>query len=108
LSLLLNVPHQPYAFHQVMRSMFVHLRLATESRNLDFLVDLDKSIDMVSNFSSPENITHINQVARYAAYEVQGESPVRISKLLEENPNEDGIVIGDETRLRQIITNLAT
>ena len=38
---------KPYKFHQVMRSLFVPLRLATDARRLEFITDLDKSIDEV-------------------------------------------------------------
>ncbi len=39
---------KPYKFHQVMRSLFVPLRLATDARRLEFITDLDTSIDDVS------------------------------------------------------------
>lgn len=47
------------------------------------------------------------QIARRAAYEALGESPERIDKHIAEYPDVEGIVLGDESRLRQIITNLA-
>ncbi|PCH36400.1 hybrid sensor histidine kinase [Wolfiporia cocos MD-104 SS10] len=84
---------KPYSFHQVMRSMFVPLQLATDARGLDFVTDLDKNID---------------DVARRALYEALGESKAVIDKHFKDLPDEDGIVVGDETRLRQIITNLAS
>lgn len=40
---------QPYAFHKVMRSMFMPLQLATDARGLEFETDLDTTIDDVSN-----------------------------------------------------------
>ena len=53
-------------------------------------------------------IISLKQVARQAAYEaIGGESMDSIEKHIEEHPDVDGIVTGDETRLRQIITNLA-
>ena len=53
-------------------------------------------------------ITPLKQVARQAAYEaIGGESIESIEKHIEEHPDVDGMVTGDETRLRQIITNLA-
>ena len=76
-----------------MRSLFVPLRLATDARGLEFVTDLD---------------AHIDKVARKALYEAQGESADGIAHQLSEAPDEDGIVVGDETRLRQIITNLGS
>ena len=38
---------KPYKFHQVMRSLFVPLRMATDARKLEFVTDLDHSIDGV-------------------------------------------------------------
>ena len=75
-----------------MRSLFVPLRLATNARGLEFITNLDPNID---------------KVTRRALYEAQGESADAIARQLSEIPDEDGIVVGDETRLRQIITNLA-
>ncbi|KIP05565.1 hypothetical protein PHLGIDRAFT_128820 [Phlebiopsis gigantea 11061_1 CR5-6] len=78
---------------KVMRSLFVPLRLATDARGLEFITNLDTTID---------------KVARKAFYETRGESPEAVARHLSENPDEEGIVVGDETRLRQIITNLAS
>ena len=38
---------KPYPFHQVMRSMFVPLQMATDARHLQLVTDLDESIDKV-------------------------------------------------------------
>ncbi|PIL24591.1 hypothetical protein GSI_12475 [Ganoderma sinense ZZ0214-1] len=84
---------KPYKFHQVMRSLFVPLRMATDARRLEFVTDLDHSID---------------EVARRALYEAMAEPVDEIEAKLKEHPDEDGIVVGDETRLRQVITNLAS
>ncbi|KAF7795011.1 hypothetical protein EIP86_006155 [Pleurotus ostreatoroseus] len=84
---------RPYPFHQVMRSLFVPLKLATNARSLEFVVDLDRRID---------------EVARRAMYEALGLTEEEIQKRLVEAPDEDGIVVGDEVRLRQVITNLAS
>ena len=81
---------KPYAFHKVMRSLFVPLQLATSARSLRFITELDKSID---------------NIARKTMYEAMALSDEEIAKRMA--LDEDGIVVGDETRLRQIITNLA-
>ncbi|GLB41632.1 putative his Kinase A (phosphoacceptor) domain containing protein [Lyophyllum shimeji] len=84
---------RPYGFHQVMRSLFIPLRLTTNARGLELETELDPRID---------------QVARRAAYEAMGESAEAINKHMFEHPDVDGVVIGDESRLRQIITNLTS
>ena len=84
----------PYSFHSVMRSLFVPLRLATDARGLELIIDLDDRIDTA---------------ARRAAYEAMGMTPVEVASSLAEAPADDSVgrVMGDETRLRQIVTNLA-
>ncbi|KAK7056448.1 hypothetical protein VNI00_003003 [Paramarasmius palmivorus] len=87
---------RPYAFHQVMRSLFLPLKLATNHRKLELVTELDPNID---------------EVARRAAHAYMGEDPASIERHLKENPSgEDnwGIVVGDELRLRQVVTNLAS
>ncbi|KAG5219359.1 Tco5 histidine kinase [Salix suchowensis] len=69
------------------------LRLATDARGLELVINLDPNIDLA---------------ARCAAYEAMKISPEDTKKILSEYPDLDGIVVGDETRLRQIITNLAS
>lgn len=84
---------RPYGFHQVMRSLFIPLRLTTNARGLDLEIELDPRID---------------QVARRAAYEAMGQSNEVITQHMLDHPHVEGVVIGDESRLRQIITNLAS
>jgi osomolarity two-component system, sensor histidine kinase SLN1 len=55
-------------------------------------------------FKSSLNVT---QAARRAAYNALGEGPETIDGHLKAQPDCAGIVVGDETRLRQIVTNLA-
>lgn len=92
---------KPYAFHAVIRTLFVPLRMATDARNLELVTHLDKTIDEVGCARVTLNHRLISQVACYAA-----------CKATEEDPNvmsgeEDGVVLGDALRLRQIINNLA-
>ena len=75
-----------------MRSFFIPLRMATDARGLEFITDLDPTID---------------EVARAALRDYQGENGDVIARLIQETQTEDGLVVGDETRLRQIVTNLA-
>ena len=81
---------KPYAFHAVVRSLFIPLRMATDARNLELVTSLDDAID---------------KVARQAAYEAVGEDPAELEKYADKE--EDGVVLGDAIRLRQIINNLA-
>jgi hypothetical protein len=48
---------QPYAFHHVLRSLFIPLRLATNARQLELVTDLDPIIDQVSNGCSHSCLT---------------------------------------------------
>lgn len=75
--------------------MFIPLQLDTNARGLEFVTDLDINID---------------EVARRAEYKFLGMSDEEIEQCLKNKSSGDsawGMVVGDETRLRQIITNLA-
>ncbi|KAL0574306.1 hypothetical protein V5O48_007644 [Marasmius crinis-equi] len=85
--------NRPYVFHQTMRSMFMTLQLTTEARNLNLITNLDPSIDLV---------------ARRAAYQAMDEREDAIARHLRDHPDVEGVVIGDEARFRQIVTNLAS
>ncbi|KAJ7491943.1 hypothetical protein FB451DRAFT_1216444 [Mycena latifolia] len=88
-----EVSSRPFAFHTTMRSLFVPLQLATDSRGQDFVAHLDPNID---------------RVARRAAYQAMGEAPDVIRQHMKEHPEIAGVVTGDHVRLRQIVTNLAS
>ena len=81
-----------YPFHKIMRSLFILLHMATDAHGLSFITELDKGI---------------NEMSCKVLYEAQGMSEQEVIKRMVEHPEEDGIVVGDETHLRQIITNLA-
>ncbi|TDL16755.1 hypothetical protein BD410DRAFT_901857 [Rickenella mellea] len=85
--------NQPYNFHQAIRAMLVPLRLAANARGLQLQINLDRDID---------------KVARIAASQASGMTPDSIEQDLRENADGDGIVVGDEMRLRQVVTNLAS
>lgn len=80
---------RPFSLHQAMRSIFGPLRIDTNARGLALEVSLDPRIDFV---------------ARRAAYPEDFEGDKAESVLLQEG---DGIVMGDEMRLRQVVSNLA-
>jgi osomolarity two-component system sensor histidine kinase SLN1 len=92
-----------------MRSLFVPLRLATDARGLQLSTELDPRIDRVCLLSTftESDVDALAQVARQAVYAAMGESTSAIEQHLRDNADADGIVVGDETRLRQIVTNLA-
>ncbi|KAH7105908.1 hypothetical protein BKA62DRAFT_344375 [Auriculariales sp. MPI-PUGE-AT-0066] len=83
----------PFAFHSALRSLFVPLRLAAVARGLDLIIDFDKNIDII---------------VRKALYQARGETPDAVAARLAVDNDEDVLVVGDETRLRQITTNLAS
>lgn len=92
--------------------MLLPLRLATDARKLELVTDLDMNIDEVPFYSVYISLLSLNgmQVARRAAYEALGEDHETIDRHMKEQPSGEshfGIVVGDETRLRQIVTNLA-
>ena len=56
---------KPYKFHQVMRSLFVPLRLATDARRLEFITDLDTSIDDVRSLCRRADTLANEQLSRW-------------------------------------------
>ena len=83
--------------------------MATDARHLQLVTDLDESIDKVR---FPLGVHYFiyswtRQVARQAAWEAVGYDPRDFGDHYNANPDVDGMVVGDEMRLRQIITNLA-
>ncbi|KAJ3920026.1 hypothetical protein F5877DRAFT_38979 [Lentinula edodes] len=84
---------KPYAFHQTIRALFIPLQMATAQKGLTLHTELDPNID---------------KVARRTAYRAMGEHEDIIERHLNEHPDVDGVVIGDEARFRQIITNFAS
>lgn len=83
---------KPYAFHKVMKSMLVPLHLAADARGQHLQIDLDPLVDTI---------------ARQALYSANGDNFETIQKKMESgDDDESGMVVGDEHRLRQIVTNL--
>ncbi|KAF9454372.1 hypothetical protein P691DRAFT_392673 [Macrolepiota fuliginosa MF-IS2] len=84
---------RPYAFHQVMRSLLMSPCMASDARGLIVETHLDPNIDII---------------ARKAAYRALGENTENILKHIEVHPNIDGVVMGDEARLKQVVTHLVS
>ncbi|KAG8924228.1 hypothetical protein FRC00_005369 [Tulasnella sp. 408] len=85
---------KPYAFHKVIKGMLVPLRMSAQARGQELFTELDSQIDVM---------------ARTALYRAKGMSEERIAQLLQDGDDEDsGLIVGDEHRLRQVVTNLAS
>ncbi|KZT61979.1 hypothetical protein CALCODRAFT_479467 [Calocera cornea HHB12733] len=76
---------KPYCFHTAIRSMLLPLELSARSRGLALTMRLDPKID---------------EIANRAAYGNGDELDSHVGK--------EGWVLGDEMRLRQLITNLTS
>lgn len=95
-----------------MESLFTPLRLDTDSRRLKFETYLDRSIDEVrtpplvgnADWSGLRLPLDRSQVAGRAFLAAVRQSEGEFSENLVDC---DGVVVGDENRLKQIITNLA-
>ena len=74
-----------------MRSIFLPLRLTAQARNMSLDVDLDQNID---------------EVARRAMYAAAGDDRETAQHRMDTNPHELGLLVGDEMRLRQVVSNL--
>lgn len=85
---------KPYAFHSVVKGMLVPLQITANARQLNLVTELDPKID---------------EAARMALYKAQGMSEEDAERRVKENPQDEeaGLVVGDEHRLRQVVTNLA-
>ncbi|KAG8851507.1 hypothetical protein FRB96_009180 [Tulasnella sp. 330] len=85
---------KPYSFHKIVKSMLGPLHLAADARGQHLQIDLDPLVD---------------EIARRALYKANGDSNDVIEKKMACGEDEEsGMVVGDEHRLRQIVTNLTS
>jgi signal transduction histidine kinase len=81
--------------------------MAADMKNQELIVELDK-VDSIVVSSCP-GLTHpqnIDFVARVGMYYAQRKSSDEILRLFNESPDGDAVLVGDETRLSQVLNNL--
>ncbi|KIY70540.1 hypothetical protein CYLTODRAFT_347512 [Cylindrobasidium torrendii FP15055 ss-10] len=89
-----EVLNRPYPFHQVIQSLMLPLDLSTSAHDQSLHVHLDPRID---------------EYALRAQHLTLGKSSDEVDLMLKDRGDlPAGIVCGDENRLRQIVTNLAS
>ncbi|CAE6529714.1 unnamed protein product [Rhizoctonia solani] len=103
---------KPFAFHAVIRSMLVPLGLGASAKGLQLIVELDDEIDVQARLAAYRaqlrdvDLTHGE---KYVPTETTRRRQEEwLAQRMEEGSEEDGIVMGDEMRMRQVVTNLAS
>ncbi|KAF8684902.1 His Kinase A (phosphoacceptor) domain [Rhizoctonia solani] len=103
---------KPFAFHAVIRSMLVPLGLGASAKGLQLIVELDDEIDVQARLAAYRAQARDINFTRGEQYVSADTSRRRVeewvAQRMEEGSEEDGIVMGDEMRLRQVVTNLAS
>lgn len=51
---------RPYPFHQILRSLFIPIVLATDARQMEFVQDLDPAIDAVGLYELMRSVHSLN------------------------------------------------
>ncbi|ELU43511.1 putative histidine kinase [Rhizoctonia solani AG-1 IA] len=85
---------KPYAFHTVMRSMLVPLRLAADARGLELISEFDPAID--------ETIRKANQGDEIKRGLVNG------GMVNQDDYEEDAVVLGDEPSLPKLVERFSS
>ncbi|QRV85043.1 response regulator receiver [Ceratobasidium sp. AG-Ba] len=102
---------KPFAFHAVIRSMLVPLDEEID-RQARLAAYRAQAQEMEFGSSQPDRtglkIREHDARKRNMDYEARQRAEEWIAKRMIEGSDEDGIVMGDEMRLRQIVTNLAS
>lgn len=92
-----------------MRTLTKTVEVMTIAKHLEFTVNLDPEIDKVrdSLLSIIKASARPRQAARHAAYKTMGQPEEAIAQYIQTTPDIEGVVVGDEARLSQIIHNFA-
>ncbi|KIO26491.1 carbohydrate-binding module family 1 protein [Tulasnella calospora MUT 4182] len=107
---------KPYAFHKVIKGMLVPLQLVANARGLHLIIELDEQIDRIAKLmlsKARADAAAKNKNSSEKTYGVGSEGvtiTVGGSAITGEGNVEDevALVVGDEHRLRQIVTNLTS
>ncbi|KAG8975849.1 hypothetical protein FRC05_005059 [Tulasnella sp. 425] len=106
---------KPYAFHKVIKSMLVPLQLTANARGLDLTIELDEQIDRIAKLAlskarAKATANGDNKELSEKTFTVGSEGAVSITVGGSEINVDDevALVVGDEHRLRQIVTNLTS
>ncbi|KAG9016698.1 hypothetical protein FRB90_002453 [Tulasnella sp. 427] len=117
---------KPYAFHKVIKGMLVPLQLTANARGLHLIIELDEQIDRVAKYvlhkartdaanatkdkdkttEDPEKtlVVGVEGITYGVGPVPGGASGVPLGSV----EDEAALVVGDEHRLRQIVTNLTS
>jgi signal transduction histidine kinase len=88
----LSTVERPFRFHTSLKSMLPGARIVAESRGLELIHDFDPNIDII---------------ARRTMLAATGLSEAEIqNRSADAEQADDGVLSGDEMRIRQVVTNL--
>lgn len=102
---------KPYAFHKVIKGMLVPLQLVANARGLHLIIELDEQIDKVAKLmlsKARAEVAAKNKGTSEKTYVVGSEGVTMTfgGTAIGNVDDEIALVVGDEHRLRQIVTNL--
>ncbi|KAG9043908.1 hypothetical protein FS837_008985 [Tulasnella sp. UAMH 9824] len=104
---------KPYAFHKVIKGMLVPLQLVANARGLHLIIELDEQIDKVAKLvlsKARAEAAAKNKGTSEKTYVVGSEGVTMTvgGTAIGNVDDEVALVVGDEHRLRQIVTNLTS
>ncbi|KAG8931173.1 hypothetical protein FRC02_003114 [Tulasnella sp. 418] len=96
--------NRPYSFHKVIKGILVPLRLTAKARELELMTELDPRIDQVAR----DALSMAMKMGIGGSNGVSLARELMVKEGIEGETEGGGLVVGDEHRLRQIVTNLAS